>query len=207
MMRDRDDPGQWHGAHIVDEQELSFSSDGQAKRRARKRQNIVFSVMALLVIAVLAGAVLVFNGTLKLGGEPAAVASPKPSETKIENPKCPAIDFKYQKPSDVEIRVLNTTDISGLAGDTAEALEKRGFKISSLTSGWKSLSETTGAVIAGPDGYAQAFTVQRQIPGIVFIYDEKKWGSRVDLALGEKFDGLEKERKLDTSEGKLVCSK
>ncbi|HCH47564.1 LytR C-terminal domain-containing protein [Glutamicibacter arilaitensis] len=207
MMRDREDPGQWHGAHIVDEQELSFSSDGQAKKRARKRQNIVFTVMALLVIAVLTGAVLVFNGTLKLGGEPTAAQSPTPSETKIENAKCPAVNFKYQKPGDVEIRVLNTTDISGLASDTAKALEERGFKIFSLTSGWKSLAGTTGAVIAGPDGYAQAFTVQRQVPGTVFIYDEKKWGSRVDLALGEKYEGLEKERKLDTSDGKLVCAK
>ena len=206
-MRDRDDPGQWHGAHIVDEQELSFSSDGQATKRARRRQNIVFSVMALLVIAVLVGAVLVFNGTIKLGAEPAAVESPGPSEAEIENPNCPAIDFKYQTPAEVEIRVLNTTSIPGLAGDTAKALEKRGFKISSLTSGWKSLSDTAGAVIAGPDGYAQAFTVQRQIPGIVFIYDETKWGSRVDLALGEKFEGLVKERKLDTSDGKLVCAK
>lgn len=49
--------------------------------------------------------------------------------------------------------------------------------------------------------------MQRQIPGIVFIYDETKWGSRVDLALGEKFEGLVKERKLDTSDGRLVCAK
>ena len=49
--------------------------------------------------------------------------------------------------------------------------------------------------------------MQRQVPGTVFIYDEKKWGSRVDLALGEKYEGLEKERKLDTSDGKLVCAK
>lgn len=206
-MGEREDPGQWHGAHIVDEQELSFSSDGQAKKRARRRQNGIFTVMALLVVAVLVGAVLVYNGTWQLGSAPAAEAEPSPSPAEIENAQCPGIDFTYQDPDSFKIRVLNTTSIPGLAGDTAKSLEERGFEISSLTSGWKSLSGTVGAVIAGPDGYAAAFTVQRQVPGTVFIFDEDKWGDKVDLALGEKFEGLQKERKLDTTAGKLVCAK
>lgn len=205
-MREREDPGEWHGAHIVDEQDLSFSSDRKAKKRARRRQNAVFSVMAVLVIAVTVGALLIVTGNWNPGAEATTEETAEPAPAKIENVKCPEVDFSYQDPQSFRIRVLNTTNISGLAGDTAKSLEERGFKISSLTSGWTSLSGTIGAVIAGPDGYAQAFTVQRQVPGSVFIFDPEKWGSTVDLAVGEKFEGLQKDRKLDRSAGKLVCA-
>jgi len=205
-MRESEDPAEWHGAHIVDEQDLSFSSDLNAKKHARRRQNAVFLVMAVLVTAVTVGALLIATGNWKPGAEATTAESAEPSPTKIENAKCPEVNFSYQDSQSFRIRVLNTTDIAGLAGDTAKSLEERGFKISSLTSGWNSLSGTVGAVIAGPDGYAQAFTVQRQVPGAVFIFDPKKWGTTVDLAVGEKFEGLQKDRKLDTSAGKLVCA-
>lgn len=204
-MRKSEDPDQWHGAHIVNGQDLSFSSDHKAKKSARRRQNIVFMAMAVLVLAVTVGALLIATGNWKPGAKPTVANEVTPSPTKIENTKCPEVNFSYQDPASFRIRVLNTTEISGLAGDTAKSLEDRGFKISSLTSGWNSLSNTVGAVIAGPDGYAQAFTVQRQVPGTVFIFDEDKWGDNVDLALGEKFESLQKDRKLDTSAGKLVC--
>ncbi|KSU65614.1 LytR C-terminal domain-containing protein [Arthrobacter sp. NIO-1057] len=205
-MRQSEDPADWHGAHIVNEQDLSFSSDRKAKKRTRRRQNAVFTVMALLVIAVTAGAVLIVTGNLKLGADATSAETAAPTPVKIENATCPDVNFTYQDPQSFKIRVLNTTNIAGLASDTGKSLEDRGFKISSLTSGWSSLAETTGAVIAGPDGYAQAFTVQRQVPGAVFIFDAEKWGTTVDLAVGEKFEGLQKERKLDTSAGKLVCA-
>lgn len=205
-MREREDPAEWHGAHIVDEQDLSFSSDQKAKGRARRRQNAVFAVMAVLVMTVTVGALLIATGNWKPGADATAADTAEPTPVKIENAKCPEVDFSYQDPQSFKIRVLNTTNIAGLASDTAKSLEERGFKIASLTSGWDSLSATTGAVIAGPDGYAQAFTVQRQVPGAVFIFDPEKWGTTVDLAVGEKYEGLQKDRKLDTSAGKLVCA-
>lgn len=203
-MRKGEDPDQWRGAHIINGEDLSFSSDDHAKKTARRRHNAVFLGLAALVLAVAVGAVLITTGNLSLGAKPTA-ADQNQAPAEIKNAKCPEVDFTYQDPTSFRIRVLNTTDIAGLAGNTAKSLEDRGFKISSLTSGWESLSGTVGAVIAGPDGYAQAFTVQRQVPGTVFIFDEKKYGSNVDLALGEKFESLQKDRKLDTSAGKLVC--
>ncbi|WP_159613525.1 LytR C-terminal domain-containing protein [Glutamicibacter sp. JC586] len=204
-MRTGEDPEQWHGTHIVNGEDLSFSSDDHVKKSARRRHNAFFLGLAALVLAVTVGALLITTGKWTPGVKPSAVADPIQTPASIKNAKCPEVDFTYQDPTSFRIRVLNTTDITGLAGNTAKSLEDRGFKISSLTSGWESLSGTVGAVIAGPDGYAQAFTVQRQVPGTVFIFDEKKYGSNVDLALGEKFESLQKDRKLDTSAGKLVC--
>ena len=69
--------------------------------------------------------------------------------------------------------MLNTTTISGLAGRTAEALKERGFQISATTSGLDRYEDKVAVVLAGPKGYAQALTIQRQVPGSEFVYEFK----------------------------------
>lgn len=205
-MRKQEDRGTWHGAHIVNEQELSFVSDAQAKRRARKRQNIIFSTMAVVVLLAFLTATLVFTGILKFGDTAGASQASGNAPTKIKNAQCPEVNFSYQDPGSFKVRIMNTTDIAGLAGNTAESLEKRGFNIVETTSGMGEYSDQVATVFAGPKGYAQALTVQRQVPGSVFVYDEKAYGTQVSLALGTQFDYLVKERKLDTKPGKLNCA-
>ncbi len=206
MMHEREDPATWHGAHIVNERELSFVSNAQAKRRARKRQNVIFSVMALVVLVAFVAATLTFTGVLKIGGSSNQLQAQAQPAAVIENPACPEANFAYQDPASFKVRVLNTTSVSGLAGKTAEALEKRGFKISATSSGLENYQDRVAVVLAGSSGYAQALTIQRQVPGSEFVYDEKMYGTEVDLALGSGFENLVKERKLNTAPGALTCA-
>jgi len=205
-MREKEDRGTLHGAHIVGEQELSFVSDTQAKRRARKRQNIIFSTMAVIVLLAFISATLVFTGILKIGGTAQAGQEARMNPAQIKDKACPGIDFTYQDPGSFSVRVLNATDVAGLAGDTAKALEKRGFDVAGTSSGMNDYADSVAAVFAGPKGYAQALTIQRQVPGSVFVFDPKVYGTQVDLALGAQFESLVKERKLDTKPGPLVCA-
>ncbi|WP_313813945.1 LytR C-terminal domain-containing protein [Glutamicibacter sp.] len=205
-MREQEDRGTWRGAHIVDEQELSFESDAQAKKRARRRQNIVFSSMAVVVLLVFLAATLVYTGVVKIGDTAGVGQASDNGPAEIKNQECPDLDFVYQDPGSFKLVVMNTTDTAGLAGKTAESLEKRGFKIADTTSGFEEYSDQVATVFAGPQGYAQALTVQRQVPGSVFVFDPKSYGTQVSLALGSKFDYLVKERKLDTTAGKLTCA-
>lgn len=204
--KDRRDPSSWRGQHIVGEAELAFQSDLQAKKRRRSRQNIVFSVMAAMVLVVLVVSVLIFTGHWPWAEDQSAQKNAD-APVKIENPVCPENNFKVQKPAEVEVRVLNTTGQSGLATSTAERLKERGFVITSVTESASDHADEVGAVIAGPRGYAQALTIQRQVPGAVFVFDQDRRDARIDLEVGKKFNGLEKERKLNGAPGKLRCAK
>ena len=205
MMHEREDPATLRGAHIIGERELSFVSSAQAKRTARRRQNVIFSIMAIAVLVAFIAATLSFTGVLKIGGRPTPVQADEQPAEPIANPACPTSIFNYQDPASFKVRVLNTTTISGLAGRTAEALKNRGFQISATTSGLDRYEDKVAVVLAGPQGYAQALTIQRQVPGSEFVYDEMMYGTEVDLALGTGFEHLVKERKLNTAPGTLEC--
>ena len=200
-----DESTQWHGARIISEKELAFTSDARAKRKLRTRHGVVMGVLLALVLAAAAGALLVFSGIWDIDGSRRA-APAEPQRAQIANAQCPEVDLQYLDPASVKVRVLNATEQAGLAGSTAQALEKRGFTITSVSSGWDEYADSVGAVIAGPQGYDAALTVQRQVPGAVFVYDESKHDDRVDLAVGAQFTSLEKERKLNLSPGRLSCA-
>ncbi|GAB3620855.1 hypothetical protein GCM10027417_21160 [Glutamicibacter endophyticus] len=202
--RRKDDPNEWHGQHIVSEAELSFSSDAAAKRRRRLRQNWVFGVLAVLVLAVFALAYAVFTGVVTLPGQ--AAPAPRSEQPQIENPSCPDLEFTPPPAAEVSVRVINATTRGGLASRTSQDLVERGFDIHAATSGSSDYAEQTGAVIAGPKGYAAALAIQRQVPNAVFVFDENRTDAIVDLELGAEFESLARERKVATGPGTLRCA-
>lgn len=201
---DRDNATRWHGQRIVGERELDFHSDAQALRRRRRRQNLIFALIALLVSGVLVFAVLVFSGRVQLPGQGTGSLMTQPEE--IENPQCPQQEFSYLEPGGVQVRVLNATGVSGLGGQTAELLEGRGFVVSSVTSAVSDYSEEVGVVVSGPHGYAQALSLQRHLPGALYVYNENMPDDQVDFEVGTKFAELTKQRHLETTAGTLQCA-
>ncbi|WP_421014755.1 LytR C-terminal domain-containing protein [Glutamicibacter creatinolyticus] len=199
------DANTWHGQRIVGEDELSFQSDAQAKRRRRRRQNAVFGALSALVAVVLVVALLVFTQKIQLPGQrqtPAAADQQQP----IANPDCPQRDFTYLDPSEVEVRVLNAGGQNGLGGSTAQKLSQRGFQIALTTSAVSDYADTVGAVVSGPQGYAQALTLQRHLDGAVYVFDKDKRGAQVDFEIGAKFAEMTKTRRLDKTPGPLQCA-
>ncbi len=205
MARDSN-PNEWHGHHIVSEDELAspkFSADPNTKRHRNIRHGIILSVAVLLLVAALVLAYLVNTRAIVIDAlEPKPVAeAPVAPHT-----ACPRDQFDYVDPSKMTINVMNGTQIAGLAGASAKKLAQRGFKVGEVGNARMSKANVVGAVISGPDGYAQAMTVQRHVAGLTYVFDPKRQGKTVDVVIGTKYKKLVKEAKVKTQPGKLGCS-
>ena len=205
MARDSN-PNEWHGHHIVTEDELAspeFSADAKTKRHRTIRHGIILSLAVLLLAAALVLAYLVNTRAIVIDAlEPKPVAEAPVAP----NSACPSDQFDYVDPSKMTVNVMNGTQIPGLAGASAKKLEKRGFKIGDVGNVRLSKVNVVGAVTSGPDGYAQAMTIQRHVSGLTYVFDPKRPGKTVDLVIGTKYKNLVKEAKVNTKPGKLGCS-
>ncbi|WP_369206291.1 LytR C-terminal domain-containing protein [Streptomyces sp. PU-14G] len=102
------------------------------------------------------------------------------------------------EPGDVTVNVLNATSRTGLAGDTADELEKRGFtvgKVANAPAGLAKKVKGTGVLIGAPgaENTARLKTLATQLKGEEIRYDERD-GDELDLVLGEKFSKLTEEK-------------
>ncbi|WP_411732885.1 LytR C-terminal domain-containing protein [Paeniglutamicibacter sp.] len=205
MARNRD-PKDWHGHHIISEDELAspeFTTEDRIKRRRKIRHGIILTFVVLMLAAALVLAYLVNTRTLIIDA-----LEPKPGvEAPVAaNEACPTKQFSYVDPRKMTVNVLNATQIHGLAGATATKLKKHGFKVGDVGNANLSNVQVVGAVTSGPDGYAQAMTVQRHIKDLTYVYDAKRPGKTVDLVIGTKFKDLVKEKSVNKKPGKLGCT-
>ncbi|HEX5568412.1 MAG TPA: LytR C-terminal domain-containing protein [Streptomyces sp.] len=136
------------------------------------------------------------------GGTPARSSqSPRPTEatgdaksagsTGNAGPSAPP------KPSAITVNVYNATTRSGLAKDTADQLEKRGFTIGEVANAPASLDKKVkqaGLLMGPPGAYRSgAFDVLRtQLPGAQVKAVDRK-GDEIDLVIGDGFQDLAKE--------------
>jgi LCP family protein required for cell wall assembly len=119
------------------------------------------------------------NSTLPKKAEPAPGQSPKPK---------PAL--ASVSPDKVKVEVLNGTDTSGLAADTATDLTSRSFDV--LGSSNASNPDFTSSVIeySSRVGRAAALTLKSAIPHVDLQRDPTVQAGTVNLILGSSFNGL-----------------
>lgn len=205
MARDKD-PKDWHGHRIITEDELAspeFTTDARLKRRRAIRHGIILTLVVLVLAAAMVMAYLINTRAIVID---ALEPQPTVESSVAFNEACPTTEFSYIEPGKMKVNVMNATQISGLAGATATKLRKRGFKVVDVGNARLSPVEVVGAVRSGPDGYAQAMTVQRNIKGLTYVYDAKRPGSTVDVVIGTKYKDLVKEKSVNTKAGKLGCT-
>lgn len=200
------DPNDWHGHHIISEDELAspeFTTADRIKRRRHVRHGIILVIVVLMLASALVLAYLVNTRTLVIDAlepKPAAEAPVAVDEA------CPTKQFSYIEPGKMTVNVMNATQIYGLAGATATKLKKHGFNVGDVGNAQLSNVEVVGAVTSGPDGYAQAMTVQRHIKDLTYVYDAKRPGKTVDVVIGTKYKDLVKEKSVNKKPGKLGCT-
>ena len=178
-IRSKKNPIEWHGHRIVTENDLEtvFADDGNVERphvyMRRLRHGVVLVLLLALVTAAVLFALALARGDIQL-------TASQPSASPVS--ACPAGPFELVDPATVTVNVLNSTSIAGLAGNGSAALEERGFTVNSV--GNRSVGQTnmTAIIVSGPSGYAQAFTLQRTIPGTIYVEDERP-DATVDLSL------------------------
>lgn len=87
----------------------------------------------------------------------------------------------------VRLRVLNGTDISGLAGRTADQLRARGFRITKVGNSQAPASRTV--VRYGPGGREEAAAVAQAVPGARAVASDAVTGV-VELVIGDDWQGI-----------------
>lgn len=198
-------PNEWHGHHIISEDELAspeFSIDEKTRKNRKLRHGIILVLTVVILVVALVGAYLINTRVLVIDA-----LEPKPV---VEKPvtvdaSCPMSDFQYIDPGKIKVNVMNGTKVAGLAGATSTKLKKRGFTIGEIGNVNLSKTNIVGLVTSGTDGYAQAMTVQRHIKGLTYVYDPKRLGASVDLVMGTEYKDLIDEKKVNKKPGRLAC--
>ncbi|NSC22567.1 LytR family transcriptional regulator [Streptomyces albus subsp. chlorinus] len=98
-------------------------------------------------------------------------------------------------PGSLTVNVLNATSRSGLAQDTADALEKRGFKVGEVDNAPASLDgkvRGAGVLLGAPgaESTARLKVLATQLKGADIRRDKGRHSAEVDLVLGKGFTKL-----------------
>ncbi|MDQ0261549.1 LytR C-terminal domain-containing protein [Sinomonas atrocyanea] len=201
MSRRPQDLSQYHGHHVVSGTELrtQFEEEPDSSERAsrtwrRIRHGIAITLLVGLVVAGAATAWAVISGRLTL---------PQPaSQPTVAT--CPAGKYDYLPPAKVTVNVLNATGRDGLANQIGGELKKRAFAVKNV--GNERLAVGATAVVRGGfAGEAAAFTLQRNVPGSIYVRDGRADAS-VDLILGPAFKALADPKLVDQTPGPILCT-
>lgn len=156
-----------------DDEQVFLSQRG----RTRRRQTTSFFVIVVVVIAigVLAAAINQGFVTMPFG------ASKTP---------CPPVPPAAAQPAQTPVRVLNASDRTGIAKETADGLRARGYQILVVGNAEGNRDFPDPAQIRhGKNGVSTARAVQAQVTGSVLVEDARP-GADVDLVLGTNFQAL-----------------
>ncbi|WP_051476823.1 LytR C-terminal domain-containing protein [Arthrobacter sp. Br18] len=200
----RRDPTEWHGHRIVTEADLgAVFADDDVETVHSPRPNLK-KVLHGLVLVVLIGLLIiaVFLALAIQRGEINVGASEPTSGPTA--PSCPAGPFDYQDPSAITVNVYNSTTINGLADTAAAQLRGRAFAVAAIGNRDAGGAGTTAVIVSGPDGAANAFTVQRTIPGSLYLSDERT-DRTVDVVLGPEYGGIVPPEAVDITPAGLNC--
>ncbi|GAB3536599.1 hypothetical protein GCM10027403_17820 [Arthrobacter tecti] len=200
-VRSKKNPIEWHGHRIVTENDLDtvFADDGNVERPHIYMRRLRHGVVLVLLVGLLTAAVLF---ALALARGDIQLTANEPSSEPAA--ACPGGPFDLVDPATVTVNVLNSTSIEGLAGNGAAALEERGFTVGAIGNRSVVRSNMTAIVISGPTGYAPAFTLQRIIPGSVYVEDDRTEAT-VDVVLGSEYEALVPAEEVNPEPGGLVC--
>lgn len=188
-----EDPGDvWDdepdAATWTDDDERRYQERRAVERRAARRRRLQTSFFVLLVLLVLG------TGTTAAGvyqgwwewppwqGDD----TPTPVRTVVV---CPTPQITAAPAEQVTLTVLNSTDRNGLAAQTAEQLQARGFTVGSVGNDAAGPIEGSAVVRHGPEGLLAARTVAAQVDGAQLV-DDGRAGTAVELSLGAAFGGL-----------------
>ncbi|MCI3274588.1 LytR C-terminal domain-containing protein [Streptomyces cylindrosporus] len=165
----------------------------QRRRRGRLVLAVVASVVALGVIGW---------GTLQLidvftgGGKKASAAGPKADCATKASPSASASvsTAALPKPGQITVNVYNATPRSGLAKDTADELEKRGFKIGDVGNASKEFDKKVkgAGILLGPSSSLNTSlpVLATQLASAERRTDAARKGTDVDLIIGTAFKNL-----------------
>lgn len=143
-------------------------------RRQRRRRLLLFITLPGLILGTATVAAAYSTGMLGMS----------------ETVACAPVTAPAPERDSFDIKLLNSADTAGLAGDVGRQLELRDFHVSSIGNADSSIYvEGPATIYFGDEGLENALLVQQQIPGSQ-LWNDARDGDAVQLVLGYGFDTL-----------------
>ncbi len=162
----------------------------------RERALIALGTCTALA-AITVGSWLMVNGTIDVAG---LTGGGLP-----EGQDCPSGVQQPVVAERIEVSVYNSTNEPGLAGEVAEELQERSFRVAEVDNDYFADTGFEGIIRSGDRGLRQAYTLQQHLPGTLVDIDDRD-DFTVDLVLGSDFDGLEDPDEVEIAPGRISCS-
>ena len=159
------------------------------RRHMHERQAVLYgSLIALMAMAAL-GSAAVYTGVLSVPFLQKEFSTPPTDAvSEVPDPPCPPAGAMPVGYTGITVHVLNGSDRTGLATQTAGTLAERGFVIAS-TGDYPTDLPTAVQLNFGEAGIPSAYTLAANLENPVMVLDTRTDFS-VDLVLGEAFAGL-----------------
>ncbi|MCP2266356.1 LytR C-terminal domain-containing protein [Promicromonospora thailandica] len=162
----------------------------ERRRREHERQAVVFGVLiaflavcGIFALAVYSGAISSpFDRPFTTVGASEQKTYPVACLPTVEGQPDGALPVAY---SEIKVRLLNSTQESGLGRAHESVLTDRGFEVIELGNFPDPLTESE--VRFGVNGIVQAYELAAQFPKMRLVLDDRE-GPAVDLVIGEDYD-------------------
>ncbi|MCI1832866.1 MAG: LytR C-terminal domain-containing protein [Bifidobacterium sp.] len=175
----------------------------EARRRyVRRRQSIVFSIVAAVMAVTLLVCSLIFFHRIGASKETAQTVQPNYGVAAVCAPKDQdGNPSKYVDNSTVKIRVLNGTKFPGLARAVGEALAYRKFTLTAM-SNYTSENVQRTTIYFGKNAIAQAYTLNSNFTDAILQMDDRQ-DKLVDVVVGATFNDLKDKKDVPGSGAKI----
>lgn len=165
------------------------ASDDERRRRAirrhrRERQTVVFGIALIALAALSFAAAAVYQGEAE-GPFSAEFYTPAGEFETDVTLACPPFETEPLPYEEVVVRVSNGTQVSGLAGSTADTLKGRNFEVVG-TQNWSRAYGDNVRILYGREGLRHAYTLATQFDQVDLVLDSRP-DITLDLILGEQF--------------------
>jgi len=129
----------------------------------------------------------VYKGTIQ-GPFNESFVTPEAGYSSTVNLVCPPAGSMPLEANQVAVRVFNGTTTPGLAGNTLEDLEGRGF-VGLGASNWSRSYDKVARIMFGETGVQKAYTLALQFTDAQLILDTRA-NATVDVVVGAQFKGI-----------------
>ncbi len=157
------------------------------RRRVRERQAVVFGLLAALLGAVGLWAVGVYNGAIALPFDNGFTYE-EPLVDEVFDTACLPAGTKPVGAKKITINVFNASQKPGIAAGVSGELRNRNIVVENTANA--EIDRATTAIVFGPEGIEEAYTLAAHFGAPALILDDTKEDNVIDVLLGQNFSSL-----------------
>lgn len=117
---------------------------------------------------------------------------------------CPTATLSPVTADRVSVDVFNVTNRPGLAGDVADELADRGYRVGEVDSDYAGDTGFDVIIRTGDRGLRQAYTLQQEYSRTYVDVDDRD-GFTVELVIGDEYEGMLPTDEVVLNQGRLDC--